>query len=126
MTFEELKAEADRQGYNLVKKHGKMPKLLKCPFCGRVPKVRWEDFCKFTYVSCPTNNCLCGPEVDRVGLRLTKVEAERQAREAWNEMIKSFDVTIGDIFGSLPEEEKNKIYAEMYKVIKQKGENNDD
>lgn len=34
MTFEELKNEANRQGYNLVKKK-KYIRLLHCPVCGR-------------------------------------------------------------------------------------------
>lgn len=88
MTFEELKEEADRQGYNLIKKYQPMPKLLKCPICGRTPKVRYGyDI----YVSCPTGKCLIGPSVKRVDrtnyITIPKLKAERQAREAWNEMI---------------------------------------
>lgn len=90
MTFEELKAEADRQGYNLVKKYQPMPKLLKCPICGRLPKVRYDI--STIHVSCPTRQCLMGPRVNRVGndgvtLKIRKLDAERMAREAWNNMI---------------------------------------
>jgi hypothetical protein len=67
-----------------------MPRLLKCPICGRLPKVRYDI--STIYVSCPGWRCLKGPVVDRrakdgVGLIISKIEAERQAREAWNEMI---------------------------------------
>lgn len=91
MTFEELKAEANRQGYNLVKKYQPMPKLLKCPLCGRKPKVNYGIY---IYVACPTRQCLIGPLVYRIGddgitLKISKLEAERRAREAWNEMIEN-------------------------------------
>ena len=91
MTFEELKAEADRQGYNLVKKYQPMPKLLKCPICGRKPKINYGYY---IYASCPTGQCLMGPGVNRVGddgvtLKIKKLEAERMAREAWNNMIEN-------------------------------------
>jgi hypothetical protein len=90
MTFEELKAEADKQGYNLVKKYQPMPKLKICPICGRIPKVRYSN--STIYVSCPSHKCLDGPVVNRraedgVRLIISKSDAERQAREAWNEMI---------------------------------------
>lgn len=90
MTFEELKVEADRQGYNLVKKYQTMPKLNRCPICGRLPKVRYDI--STIYVSCPSHECLQGPVINRrakdgVRLIISKSEAEMQAREAWNEMI---------------------------------------
>lgn len=90
MTFEELKAEADRQGYRLIKKYQPMPKLLKCPLCGRKPKVNYGHY---IYVACPTRQCLMGPAVKRVDsnnyIVIPKLEAERRAREAWNEMIEN-------------------------------------
>ena len=92
MTFEELKEEANRQGYNLVKKYQPMPKLNRCPICGRLPKVRYDI--STIYISCPSRKCLHGPVVDRrakdgVCLIISKSEAERQAREAWNNMIEN-------------------------------------
>lgn len=90
MTFEELKAEANRQGYNLVKKYRPMPKLLKCPLCGRKPKVNYGHN---IYVACPTRQCLMGPSVKRVDHTnytvIPKLEAERKAREAWNNMVEN-------------------------------------
>lgn len=97
MTFEELKAEADRHGYNLVKKYQPMPKLLKCPICGSLARVNYGDI---FYVTCK-KGCLIGPKVNRLdkeyfntktGNRYkvqskNKLELEREAREAWNEMI---------------------------------------
>ena len=91
MTFEELKAEADRQGYNLVKKYQPMPKLLKCPLCGRKPKVNYGHY---IYVACPTGQCLMGPAVKRIDnndnhILIPKLKAERRAREAWNKMVEN-------------------------------------
>lgn len=97
MTFEELKAEANRQGYNLVKKYQPMPKLLRCPICGSLARVNYGDV---FYVTCK-KGCLIGPKVDRLDTECfntrtgnrykvqskTRLELEREAREAWNEMI---------------------------------------
>ena len=97
MTFEELKAEANRQGYNLVKKYQSMPKLLKCPICGSLARVNYGDI---FYVTCK-KGCLIGPKVNRLDTKRfnpntgntymvqtkSKLELEREAREAWNEMI---------------------------------------
>lgn len=97
MTFEELKAEANRQGYNLVKKYQPMPKLLKCPICGSPARVRYGDI---FYVTCK-KGCLIGPKVNRLdtervnpktGNRYkvqskSKLELEREAREAWNRWV---------------------------------------
>ena len=89
MTLEELKAEAKRQGYNLIKIPPKMPKLKKCPICGRLPKVRQELVRNLVYVSCPGRKCLIGPVVNRRdGVKvISKREGECEAREAWNEMV---------------------------------------
>lgn len=38
MTFEELKAEAERQGYKLIKKKPYV-RLKKCPICNRYPDL---------------------------------------------------------------------------------------
>ena len=90
MTFEELKAEAKRQGYNLIKIPPKMPKLKRCPICGYFPRVRYEG--DLVYVSCPSRKCLMSPVVNRrakdgIGLIISKIDAEYDARNAWNEMI---------------------------------------
>lgn len=97
MTFEELKTEADRQGYNLVKKYQPMPKLLRCPICGSLARMEYGDV---FYVTCK-KGCLIGPKVNRLDSSYTsprtgticriqtrsKLELERNAREAWNEMV---------------------------------------
>jgi len=85
MTFEELKAEANRQGYNLVKKYQPMPKLKRCPICGSLAYVRYGDI---FYVACK-KGCLIGPKVSRYNKvqSKSKLESEREAREAWNEMV---------------------------------------
>lgn len=74
MTFEELKAEAAAQGYNLIKKQ-KYIKLEKCPVCGKKPVVWFAAYgCK---IAC------CDKEV--------YMKNERQARMAWNEFVKGMD-----------------------------------
>ena len=97
MTFEELKAEANRQGYNLVKKYQPMPKLKRCPICGSLARVQYGDV---FYVECK-KGCLIGPKVNRrdteyinprTGYKYMvqtrpRLELEREARNAWNEMI---------------------------------------
>lgn len=97
MTFEELKAEANRQGYNLVKKYQSMPKLKRCPICGSLARVNYGDI---FYVTCK-KGCLIGPKVNRLDTKRfnpktgntymvqtkSKLELEREARNAWNEMV---------------------------------------
>jgi lysyl-tRNA synthetase class I len=73
MTFEELKTEANRQGYNLIKKQPYIS-LNKCPECGRKPS-QW-----FKYVSglhLTAFQCQCGhhPEWSKT---------DRDARLKWN------------------------------------------
>lgn len=69
MTFEELKAEADRQGYNLIKRH-KYIKLLPCKECGRKPK-QWSGYGGIFY------KCDCGNESEQH-------KRETQAKRLWN------------------------------------------
>lgn len=97
MTFEELKAEADRRGYNLVKKYQPMPKLKRCPICGSLARVNYGDV---FYATCK-KGCLIGPKINRLDTEhinpntenrymvqtKSKLELEREAREAWNEMV---------------------------------------
>lgn len=74
MTLEELKAEADKFGYKLIKKPKPMPPLAKC--CGVKPEV-WFVSGDYGYneVQCPK----CGADVSAT--------TERDARLAWNRMI---------------------------------------
>lgn len=49
MTLEELKAEAKKQGYNLVKAYERKVPLLPCPICGGKP-VRREKLIPYTCI----------------------------------------------------------------------------
>ena len=77
MTFEELKAEAEKQGYNLIKKRPYVS-LLKCPYCGKKPaywnsavsnKVKYKCECKST----------------------DWIKGDRAARIEWNRMVSEND-----------------------------------
>lgn len=73
MTYEELKAEAKAQGYNLVKAKP-YTRMLPCT-CGSKRRSLWH---------CPKGNYLV---CNRCGKRSRLGINERQAREFWNEMI---------------------------------------
>lgn len=80
MTFEELKAEANRQGYNLLKRPDPMPKLSQCT-CGRKQIGLWNKWFdnkedKFQY-GCPK----CGRQSG------VWAKSVREARLVWNDMI---------------------------------------
>lgn len=70
MTFEELKAEANRQGYNLIKKQ-KYISLTKCPMCGEKP----EQWCWKGLLS---YKCRCDKHNGWFS-------TDRAARIAWND-----------------------------------------
>lgn len=74
MTFEELKAEAKRQGYNLVKKQTYVP-LRKCS-CGAKysVKARWTIYGNAYY-------CI------KCGLESYPSKTQRGARENWNKEV---------------------------------------
>ena len=73
MTFEELKAEAARQGYSLIKKQPYIA-LKKCPKCGKKPGLWVRDIDEIKY------DCEC--------VRIIEWKrTDRQARIAWNEAI---------------------------------------
>ncbi len=74
MTIEELKAEAKRQGYSLIKKQPYIA-LKKCPKCGKKP-VLWVRSLDGKH------KCDC----DCVWI-IEWQKTERQARIAWNEAI---------------------------------------
>lgn len=74
MTFEELKAEAKRQGYGLIKKRQYIG-LQKCPICGKKPQ-QW-----ISGVTGKTRyKCECGDATEWCS-------ADWRAREAWNEAV---------------------------------------
>lgn len=72
MTIEELKAEAEKQGYQLIKKK-KYVKLLPCPNCGKVPS-EWMYIKSRNWVY----RCECGKIAE--GAR-----TKTKARQLWNE-----------------------------------------
>jgi hypothetical protein len=74
MTFEELKAEAEKHGYSLVKKQKYVP-LAKCP-CGAKLKVRAYDTIYGHAYKCL--NC---------GLESYPSKTHKGARELWNKEV---------------------------------------
>ena len=84
MTFEELKAEADRQGYRLIKKQNYIS-LNRCPLCGKKPKLWHSGSLRKKMYIC---ECAWSKNTDWCS-------SEREARDAWNK---------------LTEEEDDKIY----------------
>lgn len=83
MTFEELKVEAEKQGYNLIKKPKRLGRLKHCT-CGRYP-VRIYGKSDSIYFKCPG----CGkkaPVIIRESYE-TMHGTEKRARVAWDDMI---------------------------------------
>ena len=69
MTLEELKAEAEKQGYNLIKKP-----LLKCPNCGKKPQ--------------PWKSAVSNKTKYKCGCQSTDwIKGDRAARIEWNRMV---------------------------------------
>lgn len=78
MTLDELKREAERQGYSLVRKQPPLPKLQTC-LCGRKLISIWHRCNPEEYrASCP--KCGFGEENEWSA-------TPRRAREIWNESI---------------------------------------
>lgn len=71
MTFEQLKREADKQGYDLVKRKT-APKLVHC-ICGFNKHTTWQvkDRCVFECI-------LCGRRVEGKNLYDTTIKWNRQ------------------------------------------------
>lgn len=78
MTFEELKTEAEKQGYKLMKKPEPMPKIRPCP-CGRKRLSHYYMWDRRTSTEYIQIGC---PKCGRLG---DWCENEREARELWNE-----------------------------------------
>ena len=72
MTLEELKAEAAKHGYNLVKKQHYV-RLNKCPVCGRRPALMVSAVTgKKRYYCCKIHS--------------EWIKGEENARMAWNQV----------------------------------------
>lgn len=76
MTVEELKAEAKKLGYNIVKIPEPLEPLTPC-VCGRKKPQRW--FGRFSLEQYICSNCGRAGEPGK----------KREARHNWNEMIKA-------------------------------------
>ena len=74
MTLDELKAEAKRQGYKLIK-DTKMPKMLPC-VCGAERRVELSN----------TRGAYCY-ECMKCGRAASWGDTRREARENWNRMV---------------------------------------
>jgi predicted RNA-binding Zn-ribbon protein involved in translation (DUF1610 family) len=75
MTIEELKTEAEKLGYRVVKKE-KYVSLLPCP-CGRKKPEKWYSFTENEdFYQCP--NC---------GLKAPGAMTDKQARYNWNLLV---------------------------------------
>ena len=75
MTLDELKVEAEKLGYKLIKKSGRI-KMLPC-ICGSNKRTEWFDSGKGkTFYSC-----------DRCGKKSPLSSTVNGAKRAWNEMI---------------------------------------
>ena len=77
MELEELKAEAAKLGYNLVKKQPYI-KLLPCT-CGKKKPYEWFCIGENRGMSCY--------KCDNCGLTASAAKTNRQARENWNELV---------------------------------------
>ena len=80
MTVEELKVEAAKLGYNIVRKPAKQIRLLPCE-CGRKLFDRWYTPQGMIF-RCPK----CGKHSE-------PANTEMKARENWNRMIRGEDYT---------------------------------
>ena len=106
-TFEELKEEAKRLGFNISKRPQKTGKKKPCPVCGRRPTIQYNFYAlgllpmSSIIVKCP-NDCI--PEitvkrhiecVDEKGnkyyKRLPKYETEAEATKQWNEEVEKYE-----------------------------------
>lgn len=76
MTFEELKAEATKQGYNLVKKPTYIP-MAKCPCGAKLSvKAKWTIYGNAYYCT-------------KCGLESNPSKTQKGARENWNKAVEN-------------------------------------
>lgn len=72
MTYEELKTEAEKHGFRLIRKE-KYISLKKCPKCGIKPSL-WVGADGYTY------------RCDICGLSSERQKTEKKAKLSWNEV----------------------------------------
>ena len=102
MTVEELRVEAKKLGYNLIKLQEPFGKLMKCS-CGRTPGVkRAFRIGKSGYVQVVCPNCKQrGPLIgDFPRHTYSQHEMEKLARDAWNEGKRDLQNDITDIINN--------------------------
>ena len=81
MTFEELKEEAERQGYYLSKKQERLVKLLPCS-CGRKRPSIIRNGCRKYNARCG-----CGKETGWITSTFkTSKEIQNEVRAKWNDI----------------------------------------
>ena len=78
MNLEELKAEAAKLGYNLVKKQPYI-KLSHCT-CGEKKPAQW-------FIKQGENRGMSFYKCDDCGLSALPAKTDRQARENWNQLV---------------------------------------
>lgn len=78
MNFEELKAEAKKQGYNLIKA-SKYPTRLKCPNCNKKPVLWTSCEAKTFHISYIVRCPICQREVI--------ADKKTWAVNRWNDMV---------------------------------------
>jgi len=84
MTVEELKLEAKKLGYNIIKIPPKPVKLLPC-VCGRKRIDNYVTYDSVAKESGYIYKCTCG-------LRSERGKTIREAREKWNEAVERTEV----------------------------------
>ena len=78
MGLEELKAEAAKLGYNLVKKQPYIK--LSCCTCGENKPIEWLYYTE-------ENKVMRIYKCDNCGLSALPAKTNRQARENWNQLV---------------------------------------
>lgn len=81
MTLEELKVEAKKLGYHLVKNNPKIT-LLPCPICGKKSAHEWYNCLTNSYF----RRCACCDDFDGYGSK-----THNGARLGWNEAVENYN-----------------------------------
>ena len=81
MTLDELKAEAKKLGYHLVKNTPKIT-LLPCPICGRKLTCEWQNCVTGKFF----RQCKCCDSFDGYGAKTSN-----GAKLGWNEAVKKYN-----------------------------------
>lgn len=76
MTLEELKIEAEKHGYHLVKNYHTV-KLLPCPVCGSKRTIKWISTMGKGYRR----------ECSGCDFKAEWRQTKKAARESWNEVV---------------------------------------